>query len=127
MNTEHKFNGRRFWWRKALLLIVLIPVGILLFGYIVMTLWNFTLPQTFGIGAITFWQAIGILILSKILFGGFRGGWGGRHHYAKQARWKEKWAGMTEEERVQYRERLQQWCRQDPQTTKPEAPGEAPS
>ncbi|MGB5237283.1 MAG: hypothetical protein WBM43_08665 [Flavobacteriaceae bacterium] len=46
----------------------------LLFGYIVMLLWNWLLPAIFGLGTITFWQAVGIIILAKLLFGGFGGG-----------------------------------------------------
>ncbi len=48
----------------------------LLFGYIVMLLWNWLIPAIFGLGIITFWQAVGIIILAKLLFGGFGGGSG---------------------------------------------------
>ncbi len=44
-----------------------------LFGYVVMLLWNWLLPAIFGLGTITFWQAVGIVILAKLLFGGFGG------------------------------------------------------
>ncbi|MEN8788715.1 MAG: hypothetical protein ABF295_04300 [Flavobacteriaceae bacterium] len=46
----------------------------LLFGYVVMLLWNWLLPAIFGLGVISFWQAVGIVILAKLLFGGFGGG-----------------------------------------------------
>ena len=49
----------------------------LLFGYVVMLLWNWLMPAIFGLGIITFWQAVGIVILAKLLFGGF-GGSGGK-------------------------------------------------
>ncbi len=49
----------------------------LLFGYVVMLLWNWLMPAIFGLGMITFWQAVGIVILAKLLFGGF-GGSGGK-------------------------------------------------
>ena len=48
----------------------------LLFGYVVMLLWNWLIPSIFGLGVITFWQAVGIVILAKLLFGGFGGGGG---------------------------------------------------
>ena len=48
----------------------------LLFGYVVMLLWNWLIPAIFGLGVITFWQAVGIVILAKLLFGGFGGGGG---------------------------------------------------
>jgi hypothetical protein len=43
----------------------------LVFGYVVMLLWNWLMPALFGLGTIGFWQAVGILVLAKILFGGF--------------------------------------------------------
>ena len=49
----------------------------LLFGYVVMLLWNWLMPSIFGIGAVSFWQAVGIVVLAKLLFGGF-GGWGSK-------------------------------------------------
>ena len=48
-------------------------------GFVVMSLWNGLMPAIFGLPPIGFWQAMGLLILSKILFGGFRGGRPGRH------------------------------------------------
>src|SRR5579871_5096139 len=58
--------------------IGLVAVGI--FGWVVMSLWNWLAPAVFGLHAITYWQALGLLVLSKILFGGMRGpsGGGGR-------------------------------------------------
>ena len=46
----------------------------LLFGYVVMLLWNWLIPAIFGLGVISFWQAVGVVILAKLLFGGFGGG-----------------------------------------------------
>lgn len=55
----------------------LIPFGIaafvLLGGLAVMLLWNALLPDLFHVGEIGYWQALGILALSKILFGGYHG------------------------------------------------------
>jgi hypothetical protein len=45
----------------------------LLFGWLVMLLWNWLMPSLFGIKEITYWQAFGITILAKILFSGFHG------------------------------------------------------
>jgi len=47
-----------------------------LFVFVVMQLWNWLMPALFGLKLITYWQALGLLVLSKILFGGFRGGHG---------------------------------------------------
>jgi hypothetical protein len=43
----------------------------LVFGVVVKWLWNMLMPAVFGLGEITFWQAFGIVILAKLLFGGF--------------------------------------------------------
>ena len=60
--------------------IFLAPVMIAIFvaigGQVVQHLWNWLLPELFGWRQITFWQAVGLLALSRILFGG--GGFGGR-------------------------------------------------
>jgi hypothetical protein len=42
----------------------------LLFGVVVKALWNWLMPPLFGLGVITFWQAFGVVLLAKILFGG---------------------------------------------------------
>jgi hypothetical protein len=42
----------------------------LAFGWLVMLLWNWLMPMLFGLKAITYWQAFGILLLSKVLFSG---------------------------------------------------------
>ena len=84
-----------------------------LFGLVVMELWNYALVPATGWHALSYWQAVGVLILSKILFGGFRGGrmgWGGRRHW--RHRMREKWEGMTPEEREKFREGMRGWCGQ---------------
>jgi len=70
-------------------------------GLVVMWLWNWLLPSIFGITAISFWQALGILALSKILFGGF-----GKHHFKHKHRHhnriRERWLKMSDEEREEF-------------------------
>jgi Ca2+/H+ antiporter, TMEM165/GDT1 family len=66
-------NYRKFYTKdkrhKYIPLIII--VSVFAFSYVIMLLWNDILPEVLGVRAITFWQAIGIFILSKILFGGF--------------------------------------------------------
>lgn len=61
--------------KNPFVLFILAPLGIALFvavgGWIVMWLWNSLLPVLFGLPTITFWQALGLLVLSRILFGSF--------------------------------------------------------
>ena len=79
-----------------------------LFGFVVMRLWNWLMPALFGWHLITFWQALGVLILSKILFGGFKGG-PGRHMYWRR-RMMERWEQMTPEEREKFRQGMRGRC-----------------
>jgi hypothetical protein len=56
-------------------MVVLAILGVAALSYVVMMLWNWLIPVLFvGGKAIGYWQAMGILVLSKILFGGFKGG-----------------------------------------------------
>ena len=77
-------------------------VAIAVFSFIVMQLWNWIVPPVVGWHPITFWQALGLLVLSKILFGGFRGGLGRHMHWRR--RMMERWEQMTPEEREKLRE-----------------------
>ncbi len=52
----------------------------LLFGWFVQLLWNWLMPGLFNLKAITYWQAFGIVVLAKILFGGVAHHHGGHHH-----------------------------------------------
>jgi len=46
----------------------------ILFGFVIMWLWNWLMPEIFGLTTLKYWQAVGLFILLKILFGGFGGG-----------------------------------------------------
>ncbi len=70
-------------------------------GYIVMLLWNWLLPPLFGFHLIAFWQALGILILCRILFGGF-----GMHRGHGSRRMSGRCGNLTEEERERFRQRM---------------------
>lgn len=89
--------------------IALIAIAaITIFSFIVMILWNWLAPAVFGARTIDFWQALGILVLSKILFGGFRG----RPGYGGHWRWRmsERWQHMTPEERERFRQGMAARC-----------------
>jgi hypothetical protein len=75
-----------------------------LLGFVVMRLWNWLTPALFGWHVITFWQALGIFILSKILFGGLRGRSGPWGFW--RSRMMERWAEMTPEEREKWRQSM---------------------
>jgi hypothetical protein len=100
--------------RKRLLWIApLAIVGIALFvligGEIVMRLWNWLMPALFGWRTITFWQALGLLVLCRILFGGWHAR-GGGHRSRFQRRMAERWEQMTPEEREKFRQSFRGRC-----------------
>lgn len=81
----------------AFLVLALALIGVL--GFVVMSLWNWLVPALFRGPQIEYWQAVGLLLLSRILFGGLRGHGPRRGHWRERLFWQERWAGMTPEER----------------------------
>jgi hypothetical protein len=96
------------WIKRGLKVMVIVAVAITVFGFVVMSLWNWLGPAVFGFHTITFWQALGILILSKILFGGFRGRPGGGRHWRR--RMTDRWQQMNPEERERFRQGMFSRC-----------------
>jgi hypothetical protein len=116
METEgNKYEGRHFHGghRRRAGWIALAVVGFtafaFLFGAVLMWLWNWLMPVIFHLGVITYWQAVGLAILGRLLFGGMHHGgphhrgrhrcgpWGHRHHgydsrecrdYGDSAKWR---------------------------------------
>lgn len=108
-NFEDVAYRQRFTFRKKMIFIPLLAAGALfLITYIVLLLWNNLLPDILHVSTITYWQAMGILVLSKILFGfGGRGGRGG----APWMRHKmERFKNMSPEEQQRFREEMRERC-----------------
>src|SRR5260370_27567902 len=111
--------------------ILLAPLFFLAFmlvgGEIVMHLWNWLLPPLFGWRLITFWQALGLLALCRILFGGWGGhgsGRSGRPNFRSRMkeRMNERWERMTPAEREKFRQRFPGRCSPfEPPNAKPTA------
>ncbi len=90
---------------------VFVVAAVALFGAIVMLLWNAVVPALFTTAnPISYWHAMGLLVLCRILFGNFRGhgGWRQRHF--------NKWQAMTPEEREQFM-RCSPWGRRRAEST----------
>lgn len=91
-----------------------IPFGIAafltLFGFIIMQLWNALIPAIFHLTPITFWQAIGLFILCKILFGFGKGGrWGpGGAPWMMRKQMREKFKNMTPEQKEKFKQKMQE-------------------
>lgn len=97
MRPSHLFFGKRPIFKgfrvagMVVFGIVAAAVFGLVFGYFVMILWNWLMPAIFGITTITYWQAFGIVILAKLIFGTIGRGKGiDRDHDHDRYRFREK-------------------------------------
>jgi hypothetical protein len=116
----------RKWW----IFLVAPPAAVLfvfLFGEAVKYLWNWLVPALFtGAHLITFWQALGLLLLSRILFGSWHGNSGhGRGPRRWSKKWQARWESMTPEEREAFRQRMSARCGHWP--TPEQTPGPGPA
>lgn len=105
-------------YRSRFLLFPLFAVAaVLLMGVVVRFLWNAILPALLGVTIISYWQAVGLLVLCRILFGNFgRSSMGGNPRWKNNEGtrmgppWREKWANMTDEERAKLKEEWRRRC-----------------
>ena len=96
------------WSMKGLAVFVAVLAVVAVLSFAVMLLWNSLVPELFRGPSLQYWQAFGLLVLSRILFGGLRGrGW---HGHWRQRMWRERWESMTPEERARLREHFQGRC-----------------
>jgi len=97
--------------RKWLFIVPAAIVGMVLFtflgGEIVMHLWNWLLPPLFGWRIINFWQALALLVLCRILFGGFGGHRSMRSDF--RGRMRDRCRPRTPEEREKFRETVREY------------------
>lgn len=93
-------------WMKMLVLILIWgAIAVAGFGSAIWQLWNWLMPELFGLPAIGFWQAVGLMGLSWLLFGGWRGagGLGGPRHHGRKH-------GLTAEERERIKSSMDRHC-----------------
>ena len=97
---------QRFYKGRFVFIPLAVAAFLSLISFVVMSLWNYLLPGILHVGFITFWQAMGIFVLCKILFGFGRGGhrmgggqWG-RH------KWDERFKNMTPEEKELFKAKI---------------------
>src|SRR5450432_224522 len=115
LRKHEELNMRKKWIFLAPLAILAMLLFIALGGEVVLQLWNWLLPPLFGWREVTFWQALGILALCRILFGGF-----GHHGFRgsnSRRRIAERWKQMTPEERDRFRQGMRGRCGFGPTTS----------
>jgi hypothetical protein len=89
--------------KKGFFIFLAIVAGIFGLTAVVMLLWNAVLPGLIPVATISFWKAMGLLALCKILFGGFRFG-----DSRGSSRWKNKFANMSPEEKEAFKEKMKE-------------------
>jgi hypothetical protein len=79
-----KENGKKRGWRVLCVLLGVGGAAALIFGFawVVMSLWNWLMPDLFKLAQINYLQALGLIVLARVLFG-HTGGMRGRHRYGK--------------------------------------------
>jgi hypothetical protein len=123
-------------YKYRFFLIPLATAGFLaLFTFAVYALWNGVLTDVLGVKTITYWQALGLLVLAKILFGGFpgRGRGCGFGPPWRERMLAKRWASLPPDQREHFREearhRFGDWPRrpwEKPEDTSPDAPSKPP-
>jgi len=104
--------NRSFWLKKAIKFVFFAALFVALAGFVTMSLWNWLMPLIFRLPTLTFWQAIGLLLLSRLLTGGFgRGGHGSRSRWAAWKRQtQERMEAFSPAEREKFRQQMRSRC-----------------
>jgi hypothetical protein len=125
----------KFFYKTRLWGIPMLIVLLAGFAAVVMLLWNALMPAIAGLPAIDYLQAVGILALTRILFGGIGAGlaMGGHPRLRDRNVFREKWMKMTPEEREEfirkqghYRHLFGGHCHGDGETGPHETPAKSP-
>jgi hypothetical protein len=89
--------------RKKFFFFPLAIAGVALFTYVTMFLWNVLLPEIFNISTITFWQALGLLALTRLLFGGMHSNWKRHRTFGHHdSEFRKKMMNMSSEEKKEF-------------------------
>jgi hypothetical protein len=98
--------------KKKMIFIPIFFIGMAAFViWVLMLLWNWLMPDIFGLRLITFWESAGLLVMAKILFGGFHAGRkgchkSGHHNGGWKQKFKKKWSSMSEEDKMKWQEKF---------------------
>ncbi len=94
---KRDFVLRKAWKLLRIVMVAALAIGAI--GFVIMSLWNWLAPATFGGHLIGFWQAVGLFALARLLVGGFRGR--GRHGHWRHGM-ADRWSRMSDEERERF-------------------------
>ncbi len=107
-------NKRKYVPGRLFFFLLFASAAALVFGAVVMLLWNAVLPPLLNVRTITYWQAVALFVLCKILFGNFRPFvHGGRPSFGgSPSHWREKWMKMSDEEKSKFKQEWKKRCEQ---------------
>jgi Ca2+/H+ antiporter, TMEM165/GDT1 family len=113
LNKDMDTSNKKYCGNRRCFFIPLLIVGIFVVSGVVMLLWNWIIPGISTLSPLTYWQAMGIFILSRILFGGFRfhshrGGY--RHVHRFHTKIKDRFMDMNEDEKQQFKNQWKKRC-----------------
>jgi hypothetical protein len=99
---------KRRWLVRGVKFLVIAAVGVTAASAVVMTLWNWVVPVTFGLPALSLGRAFALLVLSRLLLGGLFGGLGRRMHW--RHRMRDRWEQMSPEQRERFMAGMRRGC-----------------
>jgi hypothetical protein len=128
MNQQHRDRGR-FGRKRFIMFPFFALIASLLLGAVIKWLWNAILPETLNANPISYWQAVGLFVLCKILFGGFARPGGGPNKWNRWRNtderamgpgvgfraWRNKWMAMSDEERQKFKQEMRRRCGKPPE------------
>ena len=109
MNSSDRFIPIKVVSMIALFIVIVVAASAL-----VMFLWNSILTEVTNVKPLSFWQALGLLLLAKILFGGF-GRFMNPGKKSRRRGWKNPWMGMNREEKKEWKKK---WMEMNPMERK---------
>jgi hypothetical protein len=115
------YRNRKVWIGKF---VIFGLAMVIVLGLVTQFLWNFIMPEIFGLPLITFWQGIAMFALAKLIFGfggsGGRGKWGGYRNHQWKREWAEKYSKLSPEDRERFKQKLKdKWCSWEENPAKP--------
>lgn len=110
--NNHHYGSRPKGIRILLIIAVFLAI-VSAVSWLIMLLWNHILVDNTGVKPLNFWKAAGLLILAKILFGGFKKRGFDRSPFANKREWRQKWMEMSTEERQEAKKRWKEHCRKN--------------
>ena len=109
-------NKGSYYWKCVAFAVV----GYMILGLVTLVLWNWLIPSLFNGPVINYWQSLGLLALSKILFWGFHKKYSHHPNHGPNAYWgkrfQEKLSSLDPSEREAFKQKMKEkWCRWEQQ------------